>query len=292
MRGNAMAKEPPPPSPSPAARWGWFAWRIARIPIVAYLGLLLLFVALENSLVFFPSKHPAGDWQPAGLKFEDAEFTAADGTRLHGWFVPAENPSAVILFAHGNAGNITHREDLLRVMQSSLGASILAFDYRGYGRSEGAPDEAGVKQDARAARAWLSQRTGVREQDIVLMGESLGGAVVVDLAAKDGARGLILEDTFTSLPDMAGYHYPWLPARWLMRGRFDSLKLIKDYHGPLLMAHGTGDSIVPFSYAEKLFAAANQPKQLVIDEGYDHNDPRSPQFYDELRRFLDNLPQP
>lgn len=284
------SQQPQAKPPNPRRARLWLAWRIARVPIVVYLGILLLFSAFENSLTYFPTKYPAGDWKPAGLVLEEAEFTAADGTKLHGWYAAVENPTAVILFCHGNAGNITHRADLLYEMQTSIGASILAFDYRGYGKSEGSPDEAGLKQDARSARAWLAQRAGVSEQRVVLMGESLGGAVAVDLAAKDGARGLVLEDTFTSLPDMAGYHYPWLPARWLMRGRFDSLELIKKYHGPLLMSHGTSDTIVPHHYAEKLFAVANEPKQLVWDTGADHNDPRSAAFYAALQSFLEQLP--
>jgi fermentation-respiration switch protein FrsA (DUF1100 family) len=172
----------------------------------------------------------------------------------------------------------------------AMDASILVFDYRGYGRSEGSPHEAGIIADARAARSWLAEKAGVRETDIVLMGESLGGGVAVDLAAKDGARALVLEDTFTSLPDMAGYHYPWLPAKWLMRGRLDSLTNIGKYRGPLLMSHGTADEIVPMSYAEKLFAAANEPKRFVPHAGAGHNDPRSREFYKELRRFLHELP--
>ena len=109
-------------------------------------------------------------------------------------------------------------------------------------------------------------------------------------AALIGARALVLEDTFTSLPDMAAHHYPWLPARWLMRGKFNSLGCIGKYHGPLLMTHGTADSIVPFQYAEQLFAAANEPKQFIAEQGADHNDPSPHSFYLELRRFLETLP--
>lgn len=266
----------------------WLLWRIVRIPLIAYVVVVLVAMWGENQLIFIPSNATVGDWQPEGLRFEDAEFQAADGTKLHGWFVPAENPSAVVLFCHGNAGNITHRIDLMEAMQNDVGTSILVFDYRGYGRSEGSPDEPGVLQDARAARRWLSERTGVAEQDIVLMGESLGGGVAVDLAAKDGARALVLEDTFTSLPDMAAYHYWWLPVRLLMRSRLDSLSQIGDYHGPLLMYHGDSDTIVPISYAERLFAAANEPKTFLVQRGADHNDPRSIEFYSALKAFLES----
>ena len=131
-----------------------------------------------------PSRYPAGDWQPAGLAFEDAWFTAKDGTRLHGWYVPHPQPRAVVLFCHGNGGNVALWADVLRILHDRMGVTAMGFDYRGYGRSEGTPSEAGVLADARAARTWLAQRAGIAENQIVLMGRSLGGAVAVDLAAE------------------------------------------------------------------------------------------------------------
>jgi fermentation-respiration switch protein FrsA (DUF1100 family) len=270
-------------------RYGWLAWRIARVPLVVYLLLLLMIMWIENSLIYFPSKFPAGDWQPQNLTFEDAEFSAADGTRLHGWYVPAKNPTAALLFCHGNAGNLTHRDDLMYAMQTNIHASILVFDYRGYGKSEGSPNEAGVLADARAARQWLAEREGIEEQEIVLMGESIGGALAVNLAARDGARALLLERPITSLPDMAAYHYPWLPVRWIMRGRLNSLSLIDQYHGPVLIAHGKADTIVPFTNAERLFAAANEPKQLHVDRNTNHNDARTAEYITALKSFLESL---
>ena len=267
------------------------AWRGVRVIMVAYVTVMVLAMWYENSLIYFPSKYPVGDWEPAGLEFEDAWFAAADGTRLHGWYVPCEKPSAVVLFCHGNGGNLTHRIDLMQAMQNYVGATILAFDYRGYGRSEGSPHEAGVLADARAARAWLAKRAGIAERDIVMMGESLGGAVAVDLAARDGARALILEDAFTSLRDMAAYHYPWLPSRWVMRSNLDSFTQIRNYHGPLLQCHGDADRIVPYQYGQKLFDAANGPKKFITHAGADHNDPRPMEFYQELKQFLEGLPK-
>lgn len=261
-------------------------WRVVRILLVTYVLVVLLAMWFENSLLFVPFQYPAGEWKPPGLKFEDAEFQAADGTKLHGWYVPADDPSAVILFCHGNAGNVTHRADLMRAMQQHIGVTILVFDYRGFGRSEGSPDEQGVLQDARAARAWLAAKTGVAENDIVLMGESIGGAVAVDLAAKDGAKALILEDTFTSIPDVAAYHYPWLPVRLLMRTQLNSLALIGKYQGPLLMAHGDSDTVVPIEFGRRLFDAANEPKTFIVERGADHNDVRSQKFYEAVRQLL------
>jgi fermentation-respiration switch protein FrsA (DUF1100 family) len=163
------------------------------------------------------------------------------------------------------------------------------FDYRGYGRSAGSPSEAGVLADARAARDWLAKRAQIEPQQVVLMGESLGGAVAVDLAAADGARALILENSFNSLPDVAAYHFPWLPVRWLMRTRFDSASKIGRYHGPLLQSHGQPDHVVPYAFGVKLFEAANEPKRFITYPGFDHNDGRPPAYFDELRKELEKL---
>ncbi|MEX0679315.1 MAG: alpha/beta hydrolase [Pirellulales bacterium] len=283
----SRAASPPPVAPTGRRRLGSIV-RLALVGVVGYLLVLLLMLAMENSLIYFPSIYPDGYWNPPGLKFEDAWFDAPDGTKLHGWYVPHENPRAVVLFAHGNAGNLSHRADLLKSLHK-LGVVVMIFDYRGYGRSGGSPTEAGILADARAARRWLAERAGVKESDIVLMGESLGGGVMVDLAAKDGARALVLENTFTSLADVASYHYPWLPVKLLMRTRLDSAAKIADYHGPLLKAHGEADTIIPFEIGQRLYRAANEPKQLVVIADGDHNDPRSPEFFAALDRFLARL---
>ena len=248
------------------------AWRAGRILLIVYLVLLLVMM-YSRELVDLSSrmKFPEGNWAPRGIAVEDAWFTAADGTKIHGWYVPHAQPRAVVLFCHGNAGNITHRADVIRELHDRVGARVLVFDYRGYGKSEGKPDEPGVLADARAARTWLAQKAGVAEKRIVLMGESLGGAVAVDLAA-DGARALILENTFSSMPDVAAHHYPWLPVRLLMRTRFNSAAKIRSYHGPLFQSHGDRDSIVPLKFAKRLFDAANEPKHFLLVKGADHND--------------------
>ena len=195
-----------------------------------------------------------------------------------------------MLFCHGNGGNITTWAQTVEVLHNLVGVSVLIFDYRGYGRSAGHPHEAGVLADARAARSWLAQRAKIDPQAIVLLGESLGGGVAVDLAANDGARGLVLQSTFTSLPDVAVRLFPWLPVHWLMRNRFDSLSKIGRYHGPLLQSHGDRDTIVPFSLAQQLFDAANPPKQFITVPNGGHNDPQSMSYYGELKKFLENLP--
>ena len=184
---------------------------------------------------------------------------------------------------------MANRANVIRYLQRELRVSVLAFDYRGYGRSEGRPHEKGVLADARAARDWLASRAGVAADEIVLMGESIGGAVAVDLAAADGARGLVLENTFTSLPDVAAYHFPWLPVRTFMRSRLDSESKIGGYRGPLLQCHGDADTVVPFALGLRLHEAAKAPKEFVVISGGDHNDPRSPQWLTALDEFFDRL---
>ena len=243
---------------------------------------------IEKSMVFAPSRYPAGNWQPPGLVFEDATFTASDGTRLNGWFVPHPQPRAVVLFCHGNGGNVALWGDELRILHDRMGVSVLGFDYRGYGRSEGTPSEAGILADARAARTWLARRAGITENQVVLMGRSLGGAVAVNLAA-DGARGLILESTFTSMPEVGHAALPWLPVRALMHTQFNSLAKIGTYHGPLLESHGTADRLIPYAIGRQLFEAANEPKQFVVIPGGDHNDPQTDEYYAALSAFLGRL---
>jgi fermentation-respiration switch protein FrsA (DUF1100 family) len=243
----------------------------------------------ENSHVFVPAKYPEGDWKPSAYQFEDVWFNSNDGTRLNGWYYPQQKPAAVVLVAHGNAGNITHTVPLIRRLHDKHNVSVFTFDYRGYGKSDGNPDENGILADTRAARKWLAQRANVDEHDIVLLGHSLGAGVAVDLAASDGARGLILLNAFTSLPDVAGYHWPIVPTGLLMQNRLDSLKKIDKYNGPLLQAHGDHDKFVPIVQGQRLFAKAREPKQFVLHSGGGHNDLPPEEFDEALDRFLARL---
>ena len=215
---------------------------------------------LEDRLVYRPTDD-AESWSPQGLVKEDVTFQSVDGVNLHGWYCPVENPRAVILYAHGNEGNLANRAPFYRLLTERLGVSVLAFDYRGYGKSEGEPSEAGLLIDARAARKFLAERAGVPEQEIILYGQALGGGVMVDLAAKDGARGLILESTFSSLSAVANHKYPF--AGSLLQDQFDSVAKIGTYQGPTLIAHGEEDRVVPIKQAKQLYAAANEPKWFL-----------------------------
>src|SRR4051794_25352543 len=184
-------------------------------PLTLALGCAALpagFRTVDEAVIFQPRPYPDGPWTPPpGV--EEARFQTPDGARLNGWFAPALNPRAVVLFCHGNAGNVAYNRQVIDLFRDHLNTSVLVFDYRGYGKSDGTPNEAGVLDDARAARRWLATHCGVKEPDIVLVGHSLGGGVAVDLAARDGARGLVLWNTFTSLPDVAAniFHVPVRP---------------------------------------------------------------------------------
>ncbi|MDA0834379.1 MAG: alpha/beta hydrolase [Planctomycetota bacterium] len=244
--------------------------------------------SLDEMLLFYPSKFPAGNWEPDKLNFEDAWFKAADGNRVHAWYCPCDEPRATILLAHGNGGNIASRASWLTYLQQELRVTTLMFDYRGYGRSPGVPTVEGALQDARAARVFLASRAGVEEPDIYLMGESLGGAIVVQLAAEAPPRGLILQSTFSSLRDIASVHYPALA--WVVpKSRLNSAAQLAGYKGPLLQSHGDADGTIPFSSGEALFNSANEPKTFLKIKGADHNNWLSAEYARYLDAFIENV---
>jgi len=254
---------------------------------------------LEHSIVYQPTRldppPPGKPKPPTKQEFVEAkiplESMLKDCNSLSGLFAEAKDPRAVVLYCHGNGGNVEDCVETLRLFRDCLNVSILAFDYRGYGSSANREiSEKTMYKDARLARAWLAKRAGVAETDIVLVGRSLGGGVAVELAASDGARGLILENTFTSIPDVAASVVPLLPICWLLESRYDSLSKIGKYHGLLLQTHGEADRVIPYKLGKKLFAAANEPKEFVRVWGGDHNDPPSPEYLAALRRFVDSLP--
>ena len=265
------------------------AWRLLRSVLIGYLVVVLVLTFLETSLLFPAIRYPAGDWGAAArLGFEDIRFESADGTRLHGWLAVHEDPRGVLLFCHGNAGNVTHRAEVMEVLRRRLGMTVFVFDYRGYGRSEGRPSEAGVVADARAARDWLAQRMSVPAKDLVLMGRSMGGGIATRLAAEEGAAALILENTFTSAADVGAASFPFFPVRLLMRNRFETLAHIGSFTGPLFISHGRADEIVPFAHGERLFQAATTVRKRFHPLTGGHNDWPAGDYYDALAEFLES----
>jgi fermentation-respiration switch protein FrsA (DUF1100 family) len=219
---------------------------------------------LVEQLVFFPDRFVGAP--PPGI--EERWIAADDGVRLHAWYAPVRDPIATLVWSHGNGGNIAGREDVLLALQER-GLAVLAYDYRGYGRSEGRPTEAGVYRDARAA--YDSERArGVAPGTIVLFGESLGGAVSIHLAGERPCAGVAVVATFTSLAAVARRHYGALGA--LAGRRFDSLARLPLVRVPIFVAHGDADELVPFSLGETLYAAVSEPKQFFRAAGAGHND--------------------
>lgn len=286
---------PDQPAESPrktiSQRAGSVLWRWAKILLGCYLVVLLMMMILENFLIFPAPRYPTGNWEH-GL--EDVEFQSSDGTRLHGLLVEHENPLVHILFCHGNGEHVANTCDLLESYSQEMQATVFAFDYRGYGRSEGKPHERGVLEDGRAAQQWLAQRSGISPDQIVLIGRSLGGAVAVDLAATNGARALVIERSFSRMPDVAARLYPFLPVRLLMRTQFDSAAKIGKFPGPILQSHGTADRVVPYDLGRALFEAAPiENKQFYDEVGLGHNDGYSAGYWATLQTFLGDLePRP
>lgn len=233
----------------------------------ATLGVLAV-AAFQSRFIYFPSREVRRTPADAGLAFEDVWLTATDGVRTHGWWVPAENARGTVLFFHGNAGNLGDRIETIEIF-ARLGLDTLAVDYRGFGNSEGTPGENGTYDDADAAYEYLIGERGVDPSRLVLMGRSLGGGVATSLAVERAHGALVLESTFTSVPDMAAHALPFLPARWLTYILYDNLARIPEIRSPLLVVHSPDDEIVPYEHGRRLFEAANEPKTFLEISG-DH----------------------
>jgi fermentation-respiration switch protein FrsA (DUF1100 family) len=245
---------------------------------------------IERSFIYFPDHGLIGDPADFDLPFDDVSFTAEDGVRLHGWFVPGDGDVTWLWF-HGNAGNISYRLENLRLLHDELGVNVFLFDYRGYGRSEGTPSEEGTYRDGEAALAYVLSRPDVDSQRIVYFGRSLGAGVAVELAIRRPPCALILESPVPSVADLARHHYPFLPVGGLVRTKYDSLSKIGDVRVPLLVLHGDRDEIVPFDGGQRLFEAANEPKRFYTIEGAGHNDTYlvgGKDYFRALREFVDS----
>lgn len=251
-------------------RFRRIAFAVLRTVVFIYIGVLMLLFFFQSRLVFAPAREISVTPADAGLPYEDVSFAADDGTALSGWFVPASSPRAVVLHCHGNAGNISDRLDILSVLHA-MNLDVFIFDYRGYGTSQGKPTENGVYQDAQAAWNYLTEVRHIPPERIVIHGHSLGGPIAAHLARDHAPAALVLESTFPSLTDVASHYYPWLPVRWLLRFRFDTLQYLSIHSYPLLVIHSPQDEVVPFALGRRLFEYADQPKEFLEITG-GHND--------------------
>lgn len=265
----------------------------AALIILFLFGFAFLLVIGENKIIYHPTKYPGGYWNPEsyGLKVEDVFFNAADGVKLHAWFVPAEKPIATLLWHHGNAGNLTHRLDNILQLRP-LRLNIFIFDYRGYGRSEGKPDQQGIFKDSQAAYDFLTQKKNIAPETLFLFGRSLGGVCAIETASKNKAAGLIIESTFTSAREMADKIFPFFPLKFLLKSKYNAIGTVASVNMPKLFLHGAEDDLVPISMGRKLFDAAREPKEFYSIKGAGHNDTYSvggKEYFDTLERFIQNV---
>jgi len=244
----------------------WIILAIAGVYIL-FAGFLFVF---QSRYVYFPERVLVADPRSVGLHFESISFETKDGVKLSGWFIPRENSRGMVLFFHGNAGNISHRLDSIQMFHR-LGLSVFIFDYRGYGQSEGRPTERGTYQDAEAAWQYLVKELKVGPQEIIVFGRSLGGAVASWLAQSQTPGALIVDSTFTSLPDIGATLYPYLPVRLLSRFKYNTTGYLARVDCPVLVVHSRDDEIMPFSHGKRLFEVAKEPKEFLEIAG-SHNE--------------------
>ena len=232
-------------------------------------GFFALARFLESAGVFFPSRDMAVSPSVMGLPWEDIYFKTKDNVKLNGWLFRNPHARSTLLFAHGNAGNMSDRFFKIKFFYD-LGLNVFIFDYRGYGRSEGRPTEAGIYLDAQGAYDYLQSRGDMNMGNIILYGASLGGMAVVDLATHRQAALLVVESSITNARDMARILYPFVPSFFLSL-RFDSLDKVRQLSVPKLFIHSPEDQVVPYWVGQKLFSAAKEPKEFLKIHG-GHND--------------------
>src|SRR5262249_10054409 len=271
--------------PAAISRPSW-PRRLLRLLIIAaigYLGVIIVLAALENFFLYDPVR--AGEeWRsPPNSQVQDVELRTADGTLIHAWWCPQPGATGALLYCHGNAGNLSHRNGAIAHLLEATGQSVLIFDYPGYGKSQGTASEPGCYAAADAAYEWLTETQRIPPENIILYGKSLGGAVAVELATRRPHRALVLVRSFTSIPDLAQEQFPFLPARGLVRNRLDNVEKIGRCTQPVFIASGNCDSLVPYAHGERLFAAANEPKVFFCLKDCDHNDPFPAEYFVALR---------
>ena len=256
-------------------------------------GVMALFIVLlvgcENGIIYHPVKYPEGLWDTSSmpLPIQDVWFEAEDGVKLHGWYIPSEEAVATLLFFHGNAGNITHRLENIFLLHH-LKLNVFIFDYRGFGRSKGDPDEDGIQLDSQAAYDTVLAQPGVSPTSLVLFGRSLGGVFAAYTATRNPAAGLILESTFTNAVEMADEMVPILPG-WFISSEFDTVGRVAQLELPKLFIHGTRDNLVPFTLGRELYKAAAEPKEFYSIIGAGHNNTWSvggKDYFDKIKAFI------
>jgi fermentation-respiration switch protein FrsA (DUF1100 family) len=281
----------PPSVPNASTRPRTTPKRLAflalRTAAFVYVAVCLFMYFYQYRLIYIPYQEITRTPAALHLDYEDLTLRTDDGLAINAWYIPHASPRGALILCHGNAGNMEHRLAIAHAFHG-MDLAVLMFDYRGYGRSQGSPDEAGTYADAEAAWACATGDLGFSPDRVILYGESLGGAVAVELARRHRPAALITEASFTRLPDIGADLYPLLPVRLLARVHYDSIDKIAGVACPKLLLHSPDDELVPFAMAEKLLAAAAAPKRLVRTHG-GHNDDgftQLPEYLAEVRSFV------
>lgn len=244
---------------------------LVGIIVVCCLAFYIFYPGIENFFIFFPQREFDQTPESIHLDYTDVFFKAQDDKVLHGWFFPLEKKAPVLLFCHGNAGNISHRLDNIRLLLQK-GLQVFIFDYRGYGRSKGKPSEKGIFRDGFAACDYLLNEKKFSSDQIIVFGRSLGVAVAIEIAMKRNIKSMILESGFTSVKDMARGMPPFSILAPLLPANYHNEKKIAALKIPKLIIHGVRDELVPYYMAERLFDAALDPKFIIPLKDAGHND--------------------
>lgn len=243
---------------------------ILFIIITTWVLLSVFIYFYQDNLIFFPNNKVDATPELIALDYEDITLKTHDGVDINAWWIPNTNSRATLLLMHGNAGNLSHRLDTIRIFHE-LGLSVFIIDYRGYGNSSGKPSERGTEIDAETAWQYLTDKKNIEADKIIIFGRSLGGAIAIGLAEKYNAAALIVESSFSSIADIGKHYYPYLPTALIARTKYPSKNRIKNIQTPTLFIHSQDDEIIPYSHGQVLFAAANEPK-LFLEITGGHND--------------------
>jgi pimeloyl-ACP methyl ester carboxylesterase len=252
-------------------------WRRFSFPALAVAGALggleIARARFQHGHLFAPTRYPSGDWDPGrhGLPFRDVWLASEDGTRLHGWWFETPRSRATVLYCHGNAGSIGDRIEIFANLRR-LRVNVFAFDYRGFGKSDGKPSEQGLFADARAAVDYVTGELGVDPTQLLLFGHSLGGAVAIDAAHNRQVAGLVVQSSFTDIASMARHLYTHYVMHWIARNQFRSIDKVPEITCPKLFIHGDCDDAIPIEMGRQLYAAAAGPKAWFPVKGAQHND--------------------
>lgn len=261
-----------------------------RVIATSYASLLLLLVLIEPWILFPAPELERGDWNPESFGATECFVPSEGGTQVHVWMLARENPGATILFAHGNAQHLGTMGGAMKEMSDNWKANVIAFDYRGYGKTGGSPSQKGIHDDAVAVARWVEQQSPWNDVPIICVGRSLGGYAAIVAANEIEADGLLLDRTFSSAVDVAASKYPVFPVRLLMRNRFPSKDLIAAYQGPILQIHGVSDEVIPVRSGEQLhLAATSKQKELLTPDILGHNQPFPKSIWTKSGRWIEEI---